>query len=82
ASPRKAGAMTGPAKRAEGLDSVKSLWIGVPLALTDVGLWVWFALSNQAALAARPDMPSGVWSALILVGGGVLMLAFYPIRAA
>jgi drug/metabolite transporter (DMT)-like permease len=61
---------------------MRSLWIGVPLALAAVGLWVWFALSNQAALAARPDMPSGVWSALTLVGGGVLMLAFYPIGAA
>jgi hypothetical protein len=27
-------------------------------------------------------MPSGVWSALILVGGGSLMLALYPIGAA
>jgi drug/metabolite transporter (DMT)-like permease len=67
---------------AEGLDSVRSFWIGVPLALAAVALWVWFAVSNQAALAARPDMPSGVWSALILVGGGVLMLAFYPAGAA
>ncbi len=76
------GLVNGTAFTAEGLDSVQSLWIGVPLALAAVGLWVWFALSNQAALAARPDMPSGVWSALILVGGGVLMLAFYPIGAA
>ncbi|MGR9250334.1 EamA/RhaT family transporter [Rhizobium leguminosarum] len=75
------GLVNGTAFTAEGLDS-ESLWIGVPLALAAVGLWVWFALSNQAALAARPDMPSGVWSALILVGGGVLMLAFYPIGAA
>ncbi len=27
-------------------------------------------------------MPSGVWSALILIGGGILMLVFYPIGAA
>ncbi|MBY5458532.1 DMT family transporter [Rhizobium leguminosarum] len=73
--------VNGTAFTAEGLDSVQSLWIGVPLALAAVGLWVWFALSNQAALAARPDMPSGMWSALLLVGGGVLMLAFYPIGA-
>jgi drug/metabolite transporter (DMT)-like permease len=62
--------------------SVRSLWIGVPLSLAAVVLWCWFALANQAALAARPEMPSGVWSALILVGGGVLMLAFYPVGAA
>ncbi|MBX4896490.1 DMT family transporter [Rhizobium bangladeshense] len=67
---------------AEGLDSVRSMWIGVPLALAAVGLWCWFALANQAALAARPDVHSSVWSALILVGGGVLMLAFYPFGAA
>ena len=67
---------------AEGLNSVRSLWIGVPLSLAAVGLWVWFALANQAALAARPEMPSGVWSALILIGGGALMLAFYPAGAA
>ncbi|MBB3644815.1 drug/metabolite transporter (DMT)-like permease [Rhizobium sp. BK619] len=74
--------VNGTAFTAEGLNSVESLWVGVPLALAAVGLWVWFALANQAALAARPEMPSGVWSALILVGGGVLMLAFYPVGAA
>ncbi|RFB89577.1 hypothetical protein B5K11_21070 [Rhizobium leguminosarum bv. trifolii] len=74
--------VNGTAFTAEGLSSVESLWVGVPLALAAVGLWVWFALANQAALAARPDMPSGVWSALILVGGGVLMLVFYPVGAA
>ncbi|OWV71486.1 hypothetical protein ATY77_13280 [Rhizobium sp. R634] len=74
--------INGTAFTAEGLNSVGSLWVGIPLALAAVGLWVWFALANQAALAARPEMPSGVWSALILVGGGVLMLAFYPLGAA
>ncbi len=52
------------------------------MALAAVVLWVWFAIANQAALAARPGMPSGVWSALILVGGGILMVAFYPAGAA
>lgn len=74
--------VNGTAFTAEGLNSVQSVWIGVPLSLAAVGLWVCFALVNQAALAARPEMPSGVWSALILVGGGVLMLAFYPVGAA
>ncbi|MDX0770033.1 DMT family transporter [Sinorhizobium medicae] len=73
--------VNGTAFTAEGLNSVQSVWTGVPLSLAAVGLWVWFALANQAALAARPEMPSGVWSALILVGGGVLMLAFYPVGA-
>ncbi|MBX4939284.1 DMT family transporter [Rhizobium binae] len=73
--------VNGTAFTAEGLNSVGSLWVGVPLALAAVGLWVWFALANQAALATRPEMPSGVWSALILAGG-VFMLAFYPVGAA
>ena len=74
--------VNGTAFTAEGLESVRSFWIGVPLALAAVALWVWFAIANQAALAVRPEMPSGVWSALILVGGGILMLAFYPAGAA
>jgi drug/metabolite transporter (DMT)-like permease len=74
--------VNGTAFTATGLKSVNSLWIGMPLALTAVALWVWFAIANQAAIAARPEMPSGVWSALTLVGGGVLMLAFYPIGVA
>ena len=74
--------VNGSAFTAEGLASVRSLWIGIPLALAAVALWVWFAIANEAAIAARPEMPSGVWSALTLVGGGVLMLVFYPIGAA
>ncbi|MEI2296977.1 DMT family transporter [Ensifer sp. MJa1] len=74
--------VNGTAFTAEGLESVRSFWIGVPLALAAVALWVWFAIANQTALAARPDMPSHVWSALILIGGGVLMLGFYPAGAA
>ncbi|MEY9627398.1 drug/metabolite transporter (DMT)-like permease [Sinorhizobium fredii] len=74
--------VNGSAFTAEGLKSVRSLWIGIPLALAAVALWVWFAIANEAAIATRPEMPSAVWSALTLVGGGVLMLAFYPIGAA
>ena len=64
------------------LDTGRSLWIGIPLAITAVVLWVWFAIANQAALAARPDMPSAVWSALMLTGGGMQMLAFFPVGTA
>ncbi|NRQ16532.1 Inner membrane protein YtfF [Ensifer sesbaniae] len=74
--------VNGSAFTTDSLTSVRSLWIGIPLALAAVGLWVWFAIANQAALAIRPDMPSGTWSALILIGGGVQMLAFYPVGAA
>ncbi|APG95532.1 DMT family transporter [Sinorhizobium americanum] len=74
--------INGAAFTVEGLSSVHSLWIGIPLALAAVALWVSFAIANEAAMAARPEMPSAVWSALTLVGGGVLMLAFYPVGAA
>lgn len=74
--------VNGTAFTAEGLKSVPSPWIGIPLALAAVTLWVWFAIANQAALLARSEMPSGVWSALILLSGGVLMLVFFPIGAA
>lgn len=42
---------------AESLTSLRSVWVGIPLAFAAVGLWVWFAIANQAALAVRPDMP-------------------------
>ncbi|GLS34860.1 membrane protein [Mesorhizobium tianshanense] len=74
--------VNGTALTADTLGSVRSLWIGIPLALVAVVLWVWFAIANQAALATRPDMPLGAWSALILVAGGVQMLAFLPVGAA
>ncbi|KSV70208.1 hypothetical protein N183_29165 [Sinorhizobium sp. Sb3] len=74
--------VNGTAFTAESLRLDETLWIGIPLALTAVALWVWFAIANQAALAVRPDMPLGTWSALILVSGGVEMLVFFPIGAA
>lgn len=74
--------VNGTAFTTESLAFVRSLLIGIPLALAAVALWVWFAIANQAALAIRPDMPSGVWSALILVGGGIQMLGFFPVGAA
>lgn len=59
-----------------------SLWIGIPLALTAVTFWVWYAIANEAALAARPEVDSKIWTALTLAGGGLEMLAFFPIGAA
>ncbi|HKP25523.1 MAG TPA: DMT family transporter [Dongiaceae bacterium] len=62
--------------------STRSLIVGIPLALAAVGLWTWFGLANQRALAERPGMDTGVWTALILVGGGVQMLVFMPVGLA
>lgn len=56
-----------------------SLFLGIALAIGAVAFWTWFGLANQAALAIRPGMDSGLWTALILVGGAVEMLIFYPV---
>lgn len=56
-----------------------SLLIGIPLAILAAACWVWFGLLNQSALSKRPQMPAGVWTALIMIGASLGMLAFVPI---
>jgi drug/metabolite transporter (DMT)-like permease len=58
---------------------LRSLVLGIPLAILAIVLWTVFGLMNQAALARRPRMDDGVWSALIMVGAAAAMLAFLPI---
>ncbi len=58
---------------------MRSLSIGIPLAILAVTLWTTFGLLNQSALAKRPQMDAGVWAALIMVGAGLTMLVFLPI---
>ena len=58
---------------------MRSLALGVPLAILAVGLWTAFGLMNQAALARRPRMDAGVWTALIMAGAGLAMLVFLPV---
>jgi drug/metabolite transporter (DMT)-like permease len=55
-----------------------SLLIGIPLAILAAACWVWFGLLNQSALANRPQMNPGVWTALIMTGASLGMLAFVP----
>ena len=57
----------------------KSLALGIPLAILAMGLWTSFGLMNTSALARRPTMDVGVWTALIMAGAGISMLAFLPI---
>lgn len=64
--------------QAGGLHS-KSLLLGIPLAILAVTLWTSFGLLNQSALAKRPTMDAGVWTALIMAGAGLAMLFFFPI---
>jgi drug/metabolite transporter (DMT)-like permease len=59
-----------------------SLLIGIPLAILAAACWVWFGLLNQSALAKRPQMPAGVWTALIMTGASLGMLAFVPVGLA
>jgi drug/metabolite transporter (DMT)-like permease len=56
-----------------------SLLIGIPLAILAAACWVWFGLFNQSALARRPQMDAGIWTALIMSGASLGMLAFVPI---
>ena len=64
--------------QAGGLET-KSLLFGIPLAILAVALWTIFGLLNQSALANRPQMHAGVWTALIMAGAGLAMLVFFPI---
>jgi drug/metabolite transporter (DMT)-like permease len=57
----------------------KSLAVGIPLAVLAVALWTVFGLMNQSALAKRPEMEAGVWTALIMAGAALSMSVFFPI---
>lgn len=65
-----------------GVHASRSLAVGIPLALLAVALWTSFGLMNTSALARRPGMDVGVWTALILTGAGISMLAFLPVGLA
>ena len=58
--------------------TIRSVPVGVTLALTAVGCWTWFGLVNQSTLARRPAMDTGVWTALITLGASIGMLCFTP----
>jgi drug/metabolite transporter (DMT)-like permease len=64
--------------QAGGLQS-RSLTLGIPLAILAVTFWTTFGLLNTSALARRPNMDVGVWTALIMAGAGISMLAFLPV---
>ena len=54
-------------------------YTGIMLAIGAVIVWTWFGLLNQSALKARPSMDSSVWSAMLLIAGGIEILLFFPI---
>ena len=58
---------------------MRSFAMGVPLAILAVTLWTLFGVMNQAALAHRPRMDAGVWTALMMAGAAAAMLVFLPI---
>src|SRR5260370_1385117 len=47
---------------------LESVALGISLALVAVGLWTWFGLLNQSALAKRTQINGGVCTALIMAG--------------
>ncbi len=49
----------------QSIATMRSLILGIPLAIAAVALWTWFGLLNQSALAGRPDVDASVWAALI-----------------
>jgi drug/metabolite transporter (DMT)-like permease len=59
----------------------KSPALGIACAVLAVTFWTVFGLLNQGALARRPGMEPGVWSALIIAGAALAMLVFFPIGA-
>lgn len=61
------------------LRQAPSLLLGISLAILAAGCWIWFGLANQNALAKRPHMNAGVWTALIMTGASLGMLAFVPL---
>jgi drug/metabolite transporter (DMT)-like permease len=61
---------------------LRSIAVGIALAILAVSLWTWFGLLNQSALARRPDMSASVWTALILLGAAAGMLVFLPVGLA
>lgn len=61
------------------LAGAPSLLKGIALAMLAAACWVCFGLLNQSALAQRPRMPAGIWTALIMVGATLGMLAFVPV---
>lgn len=52
---------------------------GIALAVLAVALWTTFGLFNQSALAKRPQMDAGIWTALMMAGAGLAMLIFLPV---
>jgi drug/metabolite transporter (DMT)-like permease len=71
--------VNGSAFARSGVVELRSLLVGIPLAILAVTLWTVFGLMNQSALAKRPLMDAGVWTALIMAGAGLAMLVFLPI---
>jgi drug/metabolite transporter (DMT)-like permease len=64
------------------IEETRSLALGIPLAMAAVIFWTLFALLNQSALAGRPMADSMIWTALMMVSGGLQMILFLPLGAA
>ena len=59
-----------------------TLALGIGASIAAVALWAWFGLANQKALMKRPGMNAWVWTAMMMIGGGLQTLVFIPVGAA
>lgn len=53
--------------------------VGISLSILVVILWTVFGLHNQSALQRRPQVSSSTWTALMMFGAAIGMLAFVPL---
>nr|WP_315425735.1 DMT family transporter [uncultured Albidiferax sp.] len=53
--------------------------LGIGFSLAAVALWTVFGISNQRALRQREGIHALTWTALMMLGGAVEVLAFIPV---
>jgi drug/metabolite transporter (DMT)-like permease len=53
--------------------------LGIGFSLAAVALWTLFGISNQRALRKRASVNALTWTALMMFGGAIEVLAFVPI---
>jgi drug/metabolite transporter (DMT)-like permease len=69
-----ASGLTGPGDAAQG-----NVLLGIGFSLAAVALWTLFGISNQRALRQRANVNALTWTALMMLGGAIEVLAFIPL---
>lgn len=60
----------------------RSPLIGMAFSVGAVALWLIFSLLNQRALDRNPHLRAGLWTGLMMLGGGVGIALFLPLGLA